>query len=142
MMMMTNDDEGCLQYALTLESARRFVAFQPLARCRHRDGFLMRRNAIGKFAVDHGLSRVLLDYRGQPIPLEPGVVDAILQSDRLRVPGAWRIAILVSADMPTHVDEMAGVLVELLRALGQNSARFLEYDAAAEWLAGTDEVPA
>lgn len=122
-------------FELALSEDKRFVIFKPQEIGSSLDVFVRRRAAIGAFADKHGVNSILMDYRGRKLSLDPGFFEAALTSPRLKLKNHWRVAILVSLDVPQHSIELATGLADILNAMGQDARNFLDLAAAVLWLA-------
>jgi hypothetical protein len=123
-----------LGYDLRLSECKRFVIFRPQDVADDPDEFTRRRVATGKFALENGVSSILMDYRDVALPISQGFYDAFLNARELRVKGAWRIAVLVSRSSVPYSKELARGLTVMLEAIGQDAAKFIDHPAAVEWL--------
>ena len=122
-------------FELALSEDKHFVIFTPQEIGGALDVFVRRRTAIGAFADKHGLNSILMDYRGRKLSLDPGFLEAALTSPRLKLKNHWRVAILVSLDVPQHSIELATGLADILNAMGQDARKFFDLADAARWLA-------
>ena len=121
-------------YDLRLSECKQFVIFRPDEVSDDPDEFTRRRFATGKFALEHAVTRVLMDYREVALPIAKGFFEAFLNARELRVRGAWRIAVLVSPRSASYSKELARGLIGLLEAIGQDAEKFTDYSAAVDWL--------
>jgi hypothetical protein len=121
-------------YDLRLSDCKQFVMFRPDEVSDNPDEFTRRRFATGKFALEHGVTRVLLDYREVALPISEGFFESFLNAHALRARGTWRIAVLVSPHSASYSKELARGLIGLLDALGQHAEKFTDYSAATGWL--------
>lgn len=121
-------------YDLRLSECKQFVIFRPDEVSDNPEEFIRRRFATGKFALEHGVTRVLMDYREVALPISKGFYEAFLSARELRVRGTWRIAVLVSPRSASYSEELAYGLAGLLEAIGQDAEKFTDHSAAVEWL--------
>lgn len=119
---------------IALSADGRYVIYRPDTVGAAFEQFVRRRNAIREAAEQHGVKRVLLDYRGKTLSVSGGFFEAALAGPRLRSDHDWRIAVVVSMDAPTHAIELAQTLSEFLRAMRQESRTFFSFPDARDWL--------
>ena len=121
-------------YDLRLSECKQFVIFRPDEVSDNPDEFTRRRFATGKFALENGVTRILMDYRDVSLPISKGFFEVFLSARELRVRGTWRIAVLVSPRSESYSKELARGLTGLLEAIGQHAEKFTDDFAAADWL--------
>jgi hypothetical protein len=131
-----------MPFELSVSADKTIVIFRPNQVGESHDEFVRRRDAIGACAARHGLSKLLLDYRGKSLSLDKAFFEVVISSPGLKIRAKWRIAILISIAAPSYTVELATGLAEVLQAMGQDALQFFEYSLAVDWLTGNGLPPA